>query len=65
VKHDATIALLNPKASTKGLLTKIVRDDAREMAGMAIEAGAAEKIAPIPTNARRLNHLSAFFIPGL
>jgi len=45
VKNDTTTPLQIPEASTKDVLTEVLRDGAREMLGSAIEAEVAEYIA--------------------
>jgi len=45
VKNDTTTPLQLPEASTKDVLTEVLRDGAREMLGSAIEAEVAEYIA--------------------
>ena len=45
MKNDTTTALQMPEASTKDVLTDILRDGAREMLGNAIEAEVADYIA--------------------
>ena len=45
MKNDTTTPLQIPEASTKDVLTQILRDGAREMLGSAIEAEVAEYIA--------------------
>ena len=45
MKNDTTTPLQIPEASTKDVLTEVLRDGAREMLGSAIEAEVAEYIA--------------------
>ena len=45
MKNDTTTALQMPAASTKDVLTEILREGAREMLGKAIEAEVAHYIA--------------------
>ena len=45
MKNDTTTPLQNPEASTKDVLTEILREGAREMLGNAIEVEVADYIA--------------------
>ena len=50
MKNETTTPLQSPEASTKDVLTEILRDGAREMLGKAIEA----EVAAAGSNLRKL-----------